>query len=148
MLKPCCELPSITTASVMLGSANVGLMTYKPATGAWLMLNTMRSGATPLAVLLAAASASRKLIRPSEPRELARLAMDPVLPSATSLVVSTTMMPVLVAITFIANSEVSLLATEVAVALTRSPAFTQAFARLVLKAALPLPSVVTVVKPK
>ena len=65
----------------------------------------MRSAEPPLAVLLAAAIASRRLMRPSAPRALPRLVIDVVVPSTTSLVVSTTMMPVDVAATLAANSE-------------------------------------------
>ena len=112
------------------------------------MLKTISSGEPPLAVLLAAAIASRSEMRPSAPRLLPRLAIEVVVPSTVSLVVSTTMMPLEVAATFAANSEVSLVARLVAVAVMRSPALTQMLARVVLNAAFPDPSVLTTAQPR
>jgi hypothetical protein len=116
------------------------------------MSNTILSGVPPLAVLFAAAIASRRLMRPSAPRLLPRLVIDVVVPSTTSLVVSTRMMPLAVAVTLAANSELLPKLppprSTVAVALTLSPWLTQTLASRVLIVALPAPSVVTVMKPR
>ena len=70
------------------------------------MAKTILSGEPPLAVAFAARTASRSEMRPSAPRAPPRFVIEVVVPSAASLVVSTTMMPVEVAVTFSANSEV------------------------------------------
>ena len=84
----------------MVGSAVVTLIVCTPVPA---MLNTIRS--TP-AVLFAAMIASRSEMRPSAPRALPRFVIDVVVPSDTSLVVSTTTMPVELAVTLAANSDV------------------------------------------
>ena len=96
-------VPSMISALLIVGNAESRLMVCGPLPS---MSNTILSGAAPLAVLLAAAIASRKLMRPSAPRALPRLTIDVVVPSATSLLVSTRMMPVELAVTLAANSDV------------------------------------------
>ena len=99
-------VPSMTTALLIVGNAAATLIVCAAPTRAPGMSNTILSGAAPLAVLLAAKMASRRLMRPSAPRALPGLAIDVVVPSATSLTVSTTTMPVEVAVTLAANSDV------------------------------------------
>ena len=60
-----------------------------------------------MAVLLAAVIASRSEMRWSAPRLVPRLAIEVVVPSTVSAVVSTTITPLALAITFMLNSEVA-----------------------------------------
>ena len=81
----------MVTAPVMVGSALVRLIRCGPAPA---MLKWIRSAPpAPLAVLLAAVIASRRLMTPSAPRLLASAASEAVLPSATSLTVVTVISP-------------------------------------------------------
>ena len=91
LLKSGSLLASITRAWVMAGSAAVRSMRCSPPTKASLMENRILSGAVPLAVLLAAAMASRKLMRPSAPLFNSKALRLLVSPSAVSLAVVTTM---------------------------------------------------------
>ena len=90
--------------------------------------------------------ASRSEILPSAPLLASSAAIEVVVPSDTSVAVSTTSVFVL-AVTLVANSDVSLVVRSVAVAVTISPALTAAVKRLEI-VALPEPSVVTVAKPR
>ena len=106
----------------------------------------------PALPLLVAKIASRNETRPSAPRLAAKLVIDEVLPSFTSLIVSTTMILLaVVAPTLSENSDVLPKLpppkSTVAVAETRSPALIQR-ATVALIVALPTPSVMTVVEPK
>ena len=131
-------MPSITTAWLAVGSSEVSAIVCasKP-----LMPKTILSGVAPLAVLLAAVIASRSEMRWSPPRLLPRAVIEVVLPSIVSAVVSTTTTPLAVATTFIANSDVAPYTppprSTVAVAVTRSPLFTQASVSVAVKATVP-----------
>ena len=139
----------------MVGNALATEMRCSPPTSASAMLNWMRSAAPlPLAVLLAAVMASRRLTLPSAPRSASKALIDDVSPSSTSLVVSTVMSACVLSITatFFANSELLLKVVKpallrVAEALINSPTAT-ATLWVLEKVALPEPSVVTLTKPR
>ena len=115
------------TASVMVGSADVGAMVCGPAPA---ILKAMMSGCPPtLAEALASVMACRKL---PAPLSLVFVTVNVVAPVATA--------------THGENSEV-LFAGSVAVAVTNSPG-TVAVKSVVLIVALPPASVLTVVEPK
>jgi hypothetical protein len=100
-------LPSMITASVRVGSAEASAIEWGPLPA---MLNRMRSAPpAPLAVLLAAVIASRRLTRPSEPLLASSVDRLVVSPSLVSLAVSTVMLAWVLdtAATLRLNSEVS-----------------------------------------
>ena len=84
-------LPSMTTLSLIEGRALARLMVCVPPIKAAPMLKWMRSAPpVPLALLLAAVMASRRLIKPSVPWLLSRAYRLLVSPSLLSVVVETT----------------------------------------------------------
>ena len=89
--KPGWVVPSMSTASVIVGRADVALMTYGPPPG---MLKVIRSG-WPLTfgVWFAARIASRREMWPSAPMLAIRAAIEDTSPSTASLVVVTTNKP-------------------------------------------------------
>ena len=100
-------VPSMITASVMAGNTEASAIEWGPLPA---MLNRMRSAPPePLAVLLAARIASRRLTRPSAPLLASRVDRLVVSPSLVSLAVSTVMLAWVpdTAATLRLNSEVS-----------------------------------------